>query len=297
MKRFHALPIILFSLLAACGGLPDVTKGINEESARSTATADDISGGRLKIVVFDVGQGDAALIVAPNNEAALIDTGLPGKGNAVINPYLLSHSEIQLKHLFISHHDDDHDGSVAEMGIPIEKTYAGEAIDIGGGASISVIAQDCKFSDGTEEACDATDDNAHSAVMLIEYGAFRYLTMGDLPGGGGNPPYQTIDLETKAGQLAGDVDILHVGHHGSNTATNQTFLEEVTPEVAIISLGNGNPFWHPHQSTIERLLNAGIAIYQTEHGWLKDEYLNSVHIANGNINIESDGNNFSVNSD
>ncbi|MBI2092348.1 MAG: hypothetical protein HYT75_05095 [Deltaproteobacteria bacterium] len=60
-------------------------------------------------------------------------------------------------------------------------------------------------------------------------------------------------------------------------------------EAAIISVGNNNDYWQPHPSVMERLIAAGIHIYQTERGWLKDEFLDSVHIAGANIIIESDG--------
>ena len=60
-------------------------------------------------------------------------------------------------------------------------------------------------------------------------------------------------------------------------------------------MGNNNDYWHPHQSVIERLVAAGIEIYQTERGWLKDEFLDDVNIMNGNIVIESDGNLYDIN--
>jgi len=58
--------------------------------------------------------------------------------------------------------------------------------------------------------------------------------------------------------------ILKVGHHGSRTATSSEFLKAVNPRVAIISVGLGNSYGHPHQEKIEKLINFGIIIYRTE---------------------------------
>ncbi|MBI4126275.1 MAG: hypothetical protein HY465_02155, partial [Deltaproteobacteria bacterium] len=93
------------------------------------------------------------------------------------------------------------------------------------------------------------------------------------------------------GPLVGDIDILRVGHHGSHTSTNANFLAATTPEVAIISVGDGNDYFHPHASVIDRLLEAGIEVYQTERGWTQNE---AVHVAEGNVVIEIDHHGYSL---
>jgi len=67
--------------------------------------------------------------------------------------------------------------------------------------------------------------------------------------------------------ILGDVEILKVGHHGSNTSTGAAFLATSTPEEAVISVGAGNPYGHPNQDTLTRLTDAGATIYRTDqHG-------------------------------
>lgn len=291
MKR---LIFMLILFVASCGPQVQVYRETAEPDAQETAQAEEPAvEGSFKIVVFDVGEGDSSLIIAPNGEAALIDTGPSGSWDARIKPFLNENSGVDLEYLIITHGDNDHNGDVAQVPVEPLDIKAGDLISLGD-AEMKVIAKDCEYADGTAIGCDETDDNAHSAVILVEYKGFKYLATGDLPGGGGNPPYETIDLETKAAELAGDIDVLHVGHHGSNTSTNQDLLDITRPEAAVISVGNKNDYWHPHSSTIERLLNANVQIFQTETGWLKPEFNDSVSVMNGNIVVEIQDGTFSV---
>lgn len=276
----RSLLFLVFAVFVSCGPVWDAKKELGEESAQYSASIVG-NDAKLKIMIFDVGEGDSALIMAPDGESALIDTGLRGTIKNIPE-------EAYLKYLFITHPDNDHDGDIAGIGMAPVSFKAGDIFRLGDRVEISVLAKDCEYSDGTSVECEEDDDNAHSAAMLVTYGSFSYLTAGDLPGGGGEPPYQTVDLETHLGELAGDIDVLHIGHHGSNTSTNAGLLALTRPEAAVISVGNGNDFWHPHKSVIERLLEVGVRIYQTERGWLKDEFLPNVNII-GDITIESDG--------
>jgi hypothetical protein len=64
-----------------------------------------------------------------------------------------------------------------------------------------------------------------------------------------------------------DVEILKVGHHGSNTASSQDFISATKPEIAIYMAGEGNSYGHPHQETLITLDNIGAEIYGTDvHG-------------------------------
>ncbi len=63
-----------------------------------------------------------------------------------------------------------------------------------------------------------------------------------------------------------DVDVLKVGHHGSRSSSSTAFLELVSPERAVISVGEDNSYGHPHAEALERLAALSIEVSRTEEG-------------------------------
>ena len=72
-----------------------------------------------------------------------------------------------------------------------------------------------------------------------------------------------------------DIDFLKVAHHGSYTASSLTFLEETTPDIAVISCGYKNSYGHPHKSTLDNLESVDAKIFRTDQ--------------NGSMQFYSDG--------
>ena len=73
------------------------------------------------------------------------------------------------------------------------------------------------------------------------------------------------------------IDVLKVGHHGSRTSSSSGFLDQITPEVAIISVGRNNRFGHPHKEVLERLEERNIAIFRTDiHGAITFSFLHDL---------------------
>lgn len=60
-----------------------------------------------------------------------------------------------------------------------------------------------------------------------------------------------------------DLEALVVGHHGSKYSTSEDLLSALTPELAIISVGD-NSYGHPSDQALWRLVQAGAVIYRTD---------------------------------
>jgi beta-lactamase superfamily II metal-dependent hydrolase len=142
-------------------------------------------------------------------------------------------------------------------------------LDLGPQVAIAVVAVD---GDGAllpgvlgSEAA-PPNENDYSVAFTLRFGQFDYLLGGDLSGElfvGADSTYH--DVETRAARGLPDVDVYRVNHHGSLHSSNPTWLGQIDPEVAIISVGEGNPYGHPGAATVRRLAGTG-AVYATSRG-------------------------------
>ena len=55
----------------------------------------------------------------------------------------------------------------------------------------------------------------------------------------------------------GDIDVLKVGHHGSEVSLTQEQANVLNPEVSIASAGEGNSYGHPSEECVATLEEAG----------------------------------------
>ena len=98
--------------------------------------------------------------------------------------------------------------------------------------------------------------NDDSLVVMLQYGAFRLLCMGDLEEKGEK------ELAARGYDLA--CSVLKVGHHGSNTSTSDSLIQAASPEAAVISVGRSSTFGHPSPAVLRRLEESGIHTYRTD---------------------------------
>lgn len=107
--------------------------------------------------------------------------------------------------------------------------------------------------------------NNYSPIMILQYMGKKVMFTGDAEK---EVEHDLIEDCTREGTLNMlDVDVLKVGHHGSDTSSTAEFLEYVKPEYAIIEVGKDNKYGHPKQSTIDNLKSVGLTendIYRTD---------------------------------
>ena len=94
--------------------------------------------------------------------------------------------------------------------------------------------------------------------MILSYKDIDFMFTGDASIECEEDFLKEYQIQANKGDF--DVEVLKVGHHGSNTSTSQEFLDAIKPEEAVISCGEDNKYGHPHDEVVERLNNAGVNI-------------------------------------
>lgn len=247
----------------------------------------------MQVDFIDVGQGDAALLQYEHQDEdfnVLIDSG-DWQGNEAVE-HLEKENIEDIDLMALSHEHADHIGqaddiidnfnvqevwlpgneadtqvyesvldSIEENNVDYNEPRAGEEYQIGS-LSVDVVSPQ-----------ELTDDlNDDSIVMHLTYGDVKFMFSGD--------------AETNAEQLMVksdydlSADILKAGHHGSNTSSITDYIEEVDPNISIVSVGEVNQYHHPHDDVIRRLNKYSDDVYLT-----KDD---------GTITIETNGIDYEV---
>jgi hypothetical protein len=84
--------------------------------------------------------------------------------------------------------------------------------------------------DNFEAKAEDVSDNARSVGILLTFGRFKFFDGGDL----------TWNVENRLAcpkNLAGQVDVYQVDHHGTDSSNNPVFVRSLAPRVAIIDSG------------------------------------------------------------
>jgi competence protein ComEC len=95
------------------------------------------------------------------------------------------------------------------------------------------------------------DRNIRSVTLLVSWRGFRLLITGD-----GEAEAVPVD--------PGPLDVLRVAHHGSDDAGLANLLDETAPRLAVISVGEDNPYGHPTPDTVAALAEAGVPVLRTD---------------------------------
>ena len=221
----------------------------------------------IKFIYLDVGQGDSIFIKYPyNKNNILIDTGgLKFSNYSIFQnrtlPYLKSIGITKLNYLIITHGDYDHIGEainlvnnfkvenvifnvgdynkleknlikvLKEKRIPYYQNV--DSLDVG---QNKLYFLNTKIYD---------NENDNSSVIYTKINNKKVLLMGDAG------KAKELDIIDKYNIK--DIDILKVGHHGSDTSSSREFIDVIKPQTCIISVGKNNRFGHPKTSVIDTL--------------------------------------------
>ena len=239
------------------------------------------------IHVIDVGQADSILITTPSNKNMLIDGGDEDSAK-IIKSYLKNKKAKNLDVVIATHPDSDHIGSLDYIidNFDVEKIYMPNQttdsecyinlIDSCNKKNLKVnyLSKDDSFNldDSTNiyvlsPSYITDNNNSNSIVLNISYKNNNFLFTGDCEESNEMDMINSYNLE--------DIDFLKVAHHGSYTASSLTFLEETTPDIAVISCGYKNSYGHPHKSTLDNLESVDAKIFRTDQ--------------NGSMQFYSDG--------
>ena len=260
--------------------------------------------GQLHLVALDIGQGDAIFVRSPSGETLLIDGGpdpdllLRRLGERL--PWWQRSVDV----VILTHPHEDH---VAGLVAALERysvrlildggrdypnpTYhrfvqlareepggrfalarAGQIVPLGRTTTLRILYPTAADVAGP---LPEGDINNASVVGLLRSGGFTALLTGDAEA--------PVEAELAERGLLTRVNVLKVGHHGSHSSSSPPLLNATHPAAALISVGVGNDYGHPHQVTLDHLhAIPGLRLHRTD--------------LEGSIEVVTDGRRYQVRS-
>lgn len=225
-----------------------------------------------QVTVFDVGQGQSILMES-DDRYYLVDCGgdSPRVAADTVQHQLLSRGITRLDGVIVTHYDADHAGGVPLLltGISADMLYLPDIEDNGvikdqlkaGHKEIYWVDQYAVLEFGSSKLTmipgeAAANDNERSLCILFQRENCDILITGDRSMAGEKALLNSVRLP--------EVDLLVVGHHGSNTSTGLDLLETTRPKAAVISVGKDNYYKNPSDDVLKRLELFGVTVWRTD---------------------------------
>jgi competence protein ComEC len=249
----------------------------------------------VRVVVLDVGQGDATAVSLPGGRTLLVDAGgvaplttTPDASDApagfdigerVVVRALRALGVRRLDALVLTHGDPDH--VLGARGLlkhaPAGAIWEGVPVPPHGGLrALGELARRHGIGWRTVQAGDRERfgdvevrvlhppipdwerqrvRNEDSIVLEIRLGDVSIVLPGDI----GKEAERLILPRLDSGRVV----ILKAPHHGSATSSTQDLLDRLQPAAVIFSCGRNNRFGHPHPAVVERYRAMGTAMFST----------------------------------
>ena len=240
----------------------------------------------LRLTFLDVGQG-LAVLLEQGGRFALYDAGPDSSG---IADTLEARGIRELDWVVLSHNHRDHVGGFLELaggassaekiqvrqlyvgadtagglwrdsvlyvvlkqGIPVDTLVRGSVLSLGVGGCEPAAVEGGALVDGESPQLrvlwpteyDRVEGNHGSVVLEVAWGESSALLTGDLDSLGER---QLLELSPTL-----SAGLLQVPHHGSAGSSSLAFLAQVSPEYAVVSVGDGNPYGHPVPEVSQKL--------------------------------------------
>ena len=242
-----------------------------------------------EITMLDVGQGESIFLRDVTGKNILIDVGGKVESDKKIEkwqekmttsnaqrsliPYLKSRGVAKIDQLILTNTDKEHVGDLLEV---IKAFHVGEILVSKGSLrqkefvaklqatqtkvrSVTAGEKMSIFGSQLEVLSPRKIGDGNHEDSLVLYGKLldkNFLFTGNLQEKGEKDLLrQYPDLE---------VDVLKASQHGSKKSSSSAFLEQLKPEMTLISVGKSNRMKLPHQETLTRLEGINSKVYRTD---------------------------------
>ena len=221
-----------------------------------------------RLTVLDVGQGQC-LLLQSRGRTLVVDCGGRSEEGAAdaAAEMLLSQNIPGVQALALTHYDRDHSGGVRNLltrvnaGSLILPGAPGALIPEASARPVTILSEPASMALGAGTVWfypyyGANSAHENSMAILFETENCVILITGDWDAAGERALLEHVRIP--------HADILVVGHHGSKNAASPELLEAAAPGAAVISVGANNSYGHPSPQTLDRLREAGCAVYRTD---------------------------------
>ena len=285
--KIQILLVVGLIFLAGCAGAVPGDQSPTEPTASGESTV-ETANGTVELHYINVGQSVSTLVVGPEGETMLVDTGHYNDDGEHVLAYLQQRDITRIDHLVTSHNDADHIGgnaavieyfeteadgigsiydpgiaastqtyaeyldAVEEHDVTLYETREGDAIQFGD-VDVDVLGPPEPYLEGEAR-------NENSIVLRLAYGDTTFLLSGDA-----EDDQEAYLVDAYGAELRSTV--LKAGHHGSASSSGEPFIEAVQPRAVVVSSAYDSQYEHPNDEVLRRLSDRSIPAYWTAtHG-------------------------------